>query len=197
MNHRRLLAGLLLTLLFETALPARELLNNGDFELPAYFGWRWDTSGLFPDSANCHLWQSYTFHPDLDREVCVHKILHEWAMLSQVVEVADLNLNFSVSAKLFCKSERPDTGYYACASIVLHYLSEDNSLLGETRIYSHTAGCNWANSPTLHLIPAADTFGWHNYAFNVADELQHLGGVNPIEVRRIRVGLWAYVRNNC
>jgi len=193
----RLFRILILTLAVAGILPARELLVNGTLEEPPNVGWRWDTFGLFADSGNCHLWQSCYFDPDLDREVCVHKILHQWDMLSQTVDVPDVSLNFSVSAKLFCKTERPDTGFYACANVVLYYLGEIDSVLGETRIYAHTGGCDWVDSPMLHLIEAPDTTRWHNYAFNVASELTHLAGVNPSQVRRIKVGLWSYARNNC
>jgi len=178
-------------------LAARELVVNGDFEQPSATGWKWDTFGFFSDTANCHLWQSCYFDPDLDREVCVHKILHQWAMLSQDIDVPSVNLNFSASAKLFCKTERPDTGFYACANLILQYLDSGDSVLGETRIYTHTGGCDWTSSAALHLISALDSTRWHNYSFNVADELGNLSGVNPAQIRRIRVGLWSYARNNC
>jgi hypothetical protein len=181
-----------------SSLSARELLTNGSFEEPALLnGWSWDTFGLFSDSGNTHLWHSYYYDPDLDQEVCAHKILHQWALLSQKTDVPSLDLNFSVSARLFCKTERPDTGYYACACVVLDYLDEQDTVLGETRIYSRTGGCPWTNTATLHLIQAADTNRWHNYTFNVNSELDALPGVNRDLIRRIRVGLWPYVRNNC
>jgi hypothetical protein len=179
------------------ALSGRELVANGDFEQPASPAWKWETFGNFADTANCHLWQSCYFDPDLDREVGVHKTLHQWALLSQDVDVPSVNLNFSAAARLFCKTERPDTGYYACACVILQYLDVNDSVLGETRIYARTGGCDWTSSATLHLIPAPDTTRWHNYAFNVADELGNLPGVNPAQVRRVRLGLWSYARNNC
>ena len=196
-GHLKALAVLIPIILLVGTLPARELLVNGNFEDPARSTWQWDTFGVFNDTGNCHLWQSYVFLPDLDREVCVHKILHQWAMLLQTVEVPGTDLNFSVSAMLFAKTERPDTGYYACANVVLSYLDENDSLLGETRIYVHTDSCDWADSPTLHLIHAPDSTSWHNYAFNLNDELNNLSGVNRSQIRRVRVALWPYVRNNC
>jgi hypothetical protein len=176
---------------------ARELLVNGNFEDPARTTWRWDTFGVANDTGDCHLWQSYYYDPDLDREVCVHKTLHQWAMLSQTVEIPSTNLNFSASAKFFAKTERPDTGYYACANVILSYMDVNDSLLGETRIYVHTGGCDWASTPVLHLIDAPDSTHWHNYAFNVNDELDNLTGVSRSDVTKIRVGVWTYVRNNC
>jgi hypothetical protein len=176
---------------------ARELLVNGDFEDPARTTWRWDTFGNASDTGDCHLWQSYYYEPDLDREVCVHKTLHQWAMLSQTVDVPNTNLNFSASAKLFAKTERPDTGYYACANVIVSYLDANDSVLGETRIYVHTGGCDWKSTSVLHLINAPDSTQWHNYAFNVDNELNNLPGVNRADVTKIRVGLWSYVRNNC
>jgi hypothetical protein len=193
----RIIRTLPLVLLAVGILSAGELVVNGSFEESALSGWRWDTSGVFSDSSNCHLWQSYYFQPDLDREVCVHKILHQWDMLSQNIPITNLDLNFSFSAKLFCKTERPDTGYYACANVVLCYRDENDSALGETRVYTRTGGCDWVNSPTLHLILAPDTTRWHNYSFNLAAELDNLPGVNRSQIRAVRVGLWAYVRNNC
>lgn len=196
-GNLKALVVLIPIILLVGTLPARELLVNGNFEDPARSTWQWDTFGVFNDTGNCHLWQSYVFDPDLDREVCIHKILHQWAMLSQTVEVPGTDLNFSVSAMLFAKTERPDTGYYACANVVLSYLDENDSLLGETRIYVHTDSCDWANTPAFHLISAPDSTRWHNYAFNLDDELNNLSGVNRGQIRKVRVALWPYVRNNC
>lgn len=186
-----------IALVLNSTLSARELVANGDFELGPVKPWQWDTFGFYSDSSNCHLWSSTYFQPDLDREIGVHKILHQWAMLSQTVPVTELNLQFSASAKLFCKTERPDNNYFACACIALEYLDEKDIVLGETRIYSRTGGCPWVNTPTLHLILAPDTNRWHNYSLNITDELSNLPGVERNDIQKIRIALWSYCNDNC
>ncbi|HDQ99727.1 MAG TPA: hypothetical protein ENN51_05540 [candidate division WOR-3 bacterium] len=69
-------------------------------------------------------------------------------------------------------------------------------MLGETRIFSATEGHPWRGSDVLHLIGAPDSLNWHDYRFHVGDELANLPGVNPDDVRAIRVVLLAYVDRN-
>ena len=66
-----------------------------------------------------------------------------------------------------------------------------------SRIYTHTGGCDWTSTTILHLIDAPDSTQWHNYHLNVAAELDNLPAVNRNNVRKVRIGLWSYNRNNC
>jgi len=187
---------LLLAVVFAAAFaPARELVRNGDFELPPDSSWQLYVCGDYPDTGNCRLRRRHEFHPDRDFEVMVHKMLHQGMKLSQRVAIPDLDLGFAVSCRLTAKTERESL--FAAACIGVEYLDSRDSVLGETRILSATPGCTWTSGPVLHLIPAPDSLNWHDYQFNVAAELDNLPGVNRDSIRAVRVGLLAYVENNC
>jgi hypothetical protein len=179
---------------FISVLSGRELIDNGDFELPPDSGWQVIRWGLFPDTGNCRLRYQHSFNPDRDFEVLIHKMLHQGMKLFQRVEITDLNLEFSVSCLLSAKSE--SDSLFAAAAITLEYLNSEDSVLGETRIYSATRGCDWQNSPTLHLISAPDSLNWHDYRFNLRTELGNLPGVDSTQVKGLRVGLLGFVLGN-
>ncbi|MGQ9707957.1 MAG: hypothetical protein ACUVUR_03665 [bacterium] len=172
----------------------RELVNNGDFEFPPDSGWQVVRWGLFPDTGNCRLSWQHSFNPDRDFEVMIHKMLHQGMKLFQRVEITGLDLEFSVSCRLSAKSE--SDSLFAAAAIAIEYLDSKDSVLGETRIYSATRGCDWQNSPILHLISAPDSLHWHDYRFDLRTELENLTGVEPAQVKALRVGLLAYVLGN-
>ncbi len=171
------------------------MIYNGDFELPPDSGWQIVRWGLFPDTGNCRLRWQHSFSPDRDFEVMIHKMLHQGMKLYQRVELLGLDLVFSVDCRLTAKSE--SDSLFAAGAVFLEYLNFEDSVLGETRIYSATRGCNWQNSPTLHLIRSPDSLHWHNYRFNLREELESLPGVNPELVKAIRVGLFGFVLDNC
>ncbi|MCL6466015.1 MAG: hypothetical protein K6T77_04565 [candidate division WOR-3 bacterium] len=154
---------------------------------------RW---GLFPDTGNCRLRWQHSFHPDRDFEVMIHKMLHQGMKLYQRVEINDIeSLAFSVSCRLTAKSE--SDSLFAAAAVCLEFLDNSDSVLGETRIYVATRGCDWQNSPRLHLIPAPDSFHWYDYHFFLRDELESLPGVQPELVKAVQVGLLGFVLGNC
>jgi hypothetical protein len=188
--------GLLLAVLLAVALaPARELVKNGDFELPPDSSWKTYVWGDFSDTGNCHLWYRHELHPDRDFEVMIHKMLHQGMKLSQTVKIPDLDLGFAVSCRLWAKTERESL--FAAGGICLEYMDASDSVLGETRIYAATSGCDWASSPVLHLIRVSDSLNWHDYQFSIASELDNLPGVERDSIRAINVYLMAYVLNNC
>jgi hypothetical protein len=190
-------AGRALVVLLACALAAgaRELVKNGDFELPPDSSWELTVWGEYPDTGNCRLRWLHTFNPDRDFEVMLHKMLHQGMKLSQKIQVPTLDLGFSVSCRLTSKTERESL--FAAACVCLEYLDAADSVLGETRIYSATSGCTWQSGPTLHLIRAPDSLNWHDYRLNVAAELDSLPGIVRSQVCAIRVGLLSYVLNNC
>ena len=53
------------------------------------------------------------------------------------------------------------------------------------------------STTALHLIEAPDSTRWHNYRLNLDSELTHLPGIDKGKIRKVKVGLWPYVRNNC
>lgn len=172
-----------------------ELVRNGDFELAPDSGWQVEVWGEFPDTGNCRLRWQHSFNTDRDFEVMLHKMLHQGMRLVQEVEIPTTELEFSVSARLTSKTERDSL--YAAAAVCVEYLDRRDTVLGETRIYSATRGCDWTSGPFLHLVRAPDSLHWYDYRFNVEDELALLTGVNPDSVRSIRVGLLSFVLGNC
>ncbi|NPV13421.1 hypothetical protein HPY86_00595 [candidate division WOR-3 bacterium] len=183
--------GLLLT-----AVYPRELIFNGDFELPPDSGWQIVRWGLFPDTGNCRLRWQHSFNPDRDFEVLIHKMLHQGMKLYQRVETPSIDsLEFSVSCRLTAKSE--SDSLFAAAAVCLEFLDNEDSVLGETRVYFATRGCDWQNSLWLHLIPAPDSLNWYDYRFLLRDELESLPGVQPELVKAVRIGLLGFVLDNC
>ncbi len=191
------LAAVAVCLLVLTAVLAHaaELLVNGAFEEPPEVGWRYRVWGDFPDTANCRLVWRHDHEPDRDFEILLHKMLHQGAVLSQLVELPTLDAAFSVTCRLTAKTELESL--YAAAAVCVEYIDRHDSVLGETRIYSATRGCDWSNSSRLHLVRAPDSLNWHRYRFILRDELVNLPGVNPDSVRCVRVSLLSFVLGNC
>lgn len=174
---------------------AAELIQNGQFEDPPDVGWRYRTWGEFPDTANCRLAWRHEHDPDRDFEILLHKMLHQGAELSQLVELPTLDAVFSIACRLTSKTELESL--YAAAAVCLQYIDRRDSTLGETRIFSATSGCDWASSSRLHLIRATDSLSWHRYSFVLQDELRNLPAVDPDSVRYVRVALLSFVLGNC
>jgi len=174
---------------------AANLVYNGDFELPADSGWKRLAWGDFADTGNCRVRRTHAFYPDRDYELMLHKMLHQGLQLTQRLPVSDLDLGFGLSARLTSKTERESL--FAAAAVCLEFLGAADSVLGETRIYSATSGCDWRPGPALHLIRAADSLSWHDYRLLVEDELDSLPAVCRDSVRALRVRVLAYVLGNC
>ena len=173
----------------------RELVLNGDFERAPGFGWRDSAWGNFPDTGNCRLRWLHDLEPDRDFEVMVHKMLHQGYRLEQRVDVADLDLGFSASCRLNVKTELESL--YAAGAVCLEYLDRAGTVLGETRIYAATSGCDWQPGPTLHLIEAPDSVNWYDYHLLVDQELDSLPGVPRDSVRSVNVVVLSFVLGNC
>lgn len=126
----------------------------------------------------------------------IHKMLHQGMKLYQRVEVPQIDsVEFSVSCRLTAKTE--SDSLFAVAPVFLEFLDHSDSVLGETRIYIATPGCDWQNGPALHLISAPDSMNWHDYRFPLGEELESLPAVEPERVKAIRVGLLGFVLDNC
>ena len=190
------LKGLLLVVALAAGLaPARELVRNGDFELPPDSSWELSVWGDYPDTGNCRLRWRHDFDADRDFEVLVFKMLHQGMRLSQKVAVPSSDLGFGVSCKLWAKTE--SESLFAAASICVEYLDRSDTVLGETRIYAATSGCDWSSSPVLHLIRVSDSLNWYDYRFNVASELDNLPGVERDSIQAVRVSLLGYILQSC
>jgi len=172
----------------------RELVRNGDFEQWPDSSWTLSVWGDYSDTGNCRLRRRHEFAPDRDFEVQMHKMLHQGMKLSQPVAIPSLDLGFGVSCRLWAKTERESL--FAAACVCLEYLDRFDSTLGETRIYAATSGCDWRNSPVLHLIRVSDSLNWRDHRFHLAAELDNLPGVNRDSIHAVRVSLLGYVKQN-
>jgi len=162
---------------------ASVLLTNGEFELDLSTGWLQATSG-----SNVTINRATTYDPDPDYEAYVYKGSGSgYARLYQVVDIPSTDLEFSVTAKVYAYDNHSSA--WCGAAVVIAYLDEDGLLLGDTRICDRSTQCPWTNTSTHHIIPAVDSF-WHDYAFNIDDELGNLTGVNPADVKKIKVSLF-------
>ncbi len=166
---------------------AGPLLTNGDFEQDLSVGW---TKSEFWPSIYDTTDRATNYNPDPDYEVRVKKYDYAYVKLSQVVDIYTTDLEFSVDAKLYAHEYTPAAPYWATASIILAYLDEDESLLGQTRICYNTPDCPYTNSSTFHMIVVTDPNNWYNYSFNIDDELTNLSGVTPGDIAKIEVALY-------
>ncbi len=161
---------------------AVELITNGDFEQPLTTHWEQITSG-----PNTIINRATHYDPDPDYEVYVYKgIGSGYARLYQTVNIPSTDLDFTVHAKSYVYAS---SSAWAGAAVVISYLDELGFLLGETYICARTTYCPWTNNPTFHIIDISDSL-WHNYGFNINDELSHLSGVNPLDINQIQISLF-------
>jgi hypothetical protein len=171
------------TLLLCLALPvqALELVINGDFEQPLDVGWdQWSAGygATFSRQVDCD--------DDMNYEARLRRGTGNGsAMLYQVVGMPSTDLEFSVDLKAYAMATATA---WAGAGVIVAYLDGDGFTLGETRICSTSPYCPWDTSPTSHIIPVPNNI-WENHAFNLADELTNLPGIDPAEIRWIKLGL--------
>lgn len=170
---------------------ASVLLTNGDFEQPLATGWQLTEAGTYSvvDRAT-------TYHPDADYEACATDSFGNYAKLWQTVDIPTTDLDFAVDAKLYAYDNNADTLCWAAAAIIISYLDGTGTLLGDTKICRFTAPCPWVNSPTCHLIIAPNT-NWNSYAFNIESELSNLPGIDPSDIAKIEVALYAITDHTC
>jgi hypothetical protein len=159
---------------------ASNYVINGDFEQALTTGWTQTTYG-----SGAYIGRSTTYHPDADYEVYVYKPDGSgYARLYQVVDIPTVNLDFSVSAKLYAWDN--NSGSWVGAGVIVGYLDESNALLGVTRICYKDAQCPWYSTSSSHNIQIYDSL-WHDYSFNIASELANLPAVDPEQVDKILV----------
>jgi len=161
------------------------LITNGDFEQDLSIGWAQTLNG-----SNTSILRATNYDPDPDYEAYAYKGTGDgYAKLYQTAHIPTADLDFSASLKLYASSN--STTCWAAGAFVIAYLDDTGDLLGETMICYTSSACTWTNSPTRHLIVAADS-NWHNYAFNINAELENLSGINPVAVARIEVSLYGF-----
>lgn len=183
---------LVITLVFAGFIFADNMLVNGDFELDLTTGWVESSAGAYDT-----ITRGTMYEPDPDYEAYVFKGYGSgFARLAQVINAPSTDLDFSIKAKIYAYDNNADTLCWAASAVIISYLNDLGMLLGDTRICMLTSPCTWQNTPTCHLIPVADSF-WHNYSFNIDDELTNLPGVNPLDIGKIEIALYDTTAHTC
>jgi len=178
---------LIMTLIMWGFVFAVPFLTNGDFEEPFTFTTGWLYNGTYVDYC---VNRGVNYDPDPDYEVYIHTHggFFRYLKLYQTVDIPTTDLEFSVNAKLYAVTYCHPWSW-AGAAVVVSYLDESNSVLGETMICYSIGPCPWTNTDTSHIIEVTDSL-WYSYAFNIEDELANLSGVNQSEIARIQVALY-------
>jgi hypothetical protein len=162
---------------------AWDLVSNGDFEEDLTTGWQQASSG-----SSVYIDRSVTYHPDADYEARTEKGDGSgYAKLYQIMDIPTTDLDFSCSAKMWAYDNHATA--WCGAAVRIYYLNLSSSVLGVTMICMRSTQNPWNNTSTCHIIPVTDSL-WHDYAFNINDELTNLSGVNPSQVARIQIALF-------
>uniref|UniRef100_A0A7C6EGE5 Uncharacterized protein n=1 Tax=candidate division WOR-3 bacterium TaxID=2052148 RepID=A0A7C6EGE5_UNCW3 len=164
-------------------LYAGEFIFNGKFEDSLK---HWNT---YAHGETYTITTDKIYEEDPDSEVYVGRLDKRETAIYQTCYIPGLDLNFSFKVKLYAKSYDTLHPHPAISSIILSYLDVDENIQGETRIFRYAESLYWYPSPVLHLIEISDT-NWFNYTLNIADELSNLPGVNPIDIKKLRVTLY-------
>ncbi|MEO0078431.1 MAG: hypothetical protein ABIK86_05475 [candidate division WOR-3 bacterium] len=177
------------TLLAFSLAASANLLVNGDFEQPFSVGWR-DTVSDF--GGEYRIERSDTLgQPVPGHAARVYKYLAEFASLYQTVDVPGTNLTLEFDARFSI-----GFGSSTCwpvASLWVRYQNAFGAELGNTRFYRHNQYANWVRSDTVSLIEVAENGVWRHYSLDIGRELAtNLRGVNPAQVRKVTIDLFAY-----
>ena len=166
---------------------ASNYIINGDFEQAVNIGWTQTTSG-----AGATVTRNTGYDPDPDYEVYLYKSsgYTGYARLTQTAAIPTCNLNISFNAKVYAWDNY--SGAWAGAEVRIEYLDDSNISLGKTRICQISYDCPWAAAPDCHHIQVSDSM-WHEYNFNLLDELTNIPAVNPNDVAKIKITLNAEV----
>ena len=192
MRKTRTLA-LILALWGSGVLSAQEFLRNGDFEQDLSSGW---TEAVADWDGDHTIDRSVSHHPDPDHEVMVRKYLYGYASLEQTVPVENTHLLLSADLRFQNQCQPNSEGKFSASALRVVYRDADDLILGETRIYHGTENCDWAGSPTLHLV-AAQPSQWIRHRLRVRDELLNLPGVDTSRIAAITLSLYAYSTDAC
>lgn len=164
---------------------ATNYITNGDFEQALSVGWIQSVSGT-----GSIIVRGTTYDPDPDYEVYLYRPTgNGFAQLEQTADIPTTNIDFTVAAKLYAWDN--NVGAWGVGAVVVAYLDDSSSLLGETRICHRSIGCPWQDGPDCHIIDVNDDL-WHTYDFNIAQELANIPAVNPSDVAKVKVSLLAY-----
>ncbi len=165
---------------------AQNLLTNGDFEQDLSVGWT-----IVGEGSGTHTCDRNTaYQPDPDYEAMAYQYDNPGsARLSQRVAVPGIQLQLSFWASFYEAGGSSTCWPAACFQVCYYDLAD--ALLGETRYYYSTYA-DWTPSPTLSLKRITNPV-WAEYTLGIAEELaQNLPGVNPGQVAKVEVALYAY-----
>ena len=178
-----------LLVLFAVAVLAsgQELVLNGDFE-NGLNSWTIEFNngeGAYEVSV-CS-----SYHPDQKNAVRVYKYMRSFANLSQDVEIPDLGVEFSASAKLLA-TKGETSGHYSFAALRVVYISPRGGTLGQTMIMKHVGDHPPENTAWQHVYRVTSD-DWESYRFVLEDELRNnLTGINRANVAGIKLILESY-----
>jgi hypothetical protein len=179
--HRYFLSFLLLVAFSSASV----LIVNGDFEQPLTEGWSETTSG----AGVMEIVRGTGYDPDPDYELYIHKGDGTgYTEVSQIAYIPTTDLEFSVNAKVYAYGTSSQC--WSGAAVCLFYLDASDSVLGWTKICDRTVACPWTSNSSCHAIEATDTM-WHNYSFNLDDELDLVPAVNRLDITKILVSVVA------
>jgi hypothetical protein len=182
----RVLIALCLTGLIGMA--AGNLLTNGDFEQTLDVGW---TDTVVGSVGSSQFERTDTLGQTTGYAARVVKYLASYAALGQTVTVPNTNLTLSFDGRF-----RIGGGSSTCwpvAAMFIRYLDNSGAELGNTKMILHGEFCNWTNSDSAHLIEIEIPEVWQPHTLDVAQEISNnLPGVNPANVKQIRIELFAY-----
>lgn len=187
---QRILLASAFLLFLAGPVAADEFLVNGDFEQPLDVGW---TDTVESSAGSFAFSREDTFgQPTPGYAAKVYKYLAKYASLRQTVDVPDVDLTLNFDARL--KIGGGSSTCWPVASLWVRYQDASGLELGNTRICLSSVYSTWARSDTVSIIEITDTTGaWHNYTLNLRDELTtNLPGINPDNVKKITVDLFAY-----
>jgi len=169
---------------------AGELLVNGDFEQALDVGW---TDTVVNEAGLSRFERADTFgQPTLGSAAKVYKLLARYASLRQTVDVPNVDLTLAFDGRF--KIGGGSSTCWPVASFWVRYADSTGLELGNTRICRSSVYSTWTKSDTVSLIEIPDTTGeWKNYTLDLSEELTaNLPGINPDEVRKITIELYAY-----
>jgi hypothetical protein len=106
----------------------------------------------------------------------------------QVFTIPSTDLDFAANLKLYAWDNDP-ADPWAGAALIVSYHDDFENMLGETFICAFSDNCPWTNTPTRHLITVSDS-SWHPYSFNIDTELSNLPGVDPADIKKVKVSLY-------
>ncbi|UCG42392.1 MAG: hypothetical protein JSU73_11040 [candidate division WOR-3 bacterium] len=182
----------ILSLLLGACALAQEFILNGDFEQPIEPAWTVDSGG----HARATIERDSALHSDPDMELRVHIGLGPgYAGIGQTAFVPGCRLRFSAELCLYAHHYEP--GNWSAASCRVLYLDSSLTTLGETRICYWHQNCPWQSTTTLHIVRTMDS-SWQTWGFDIERELEDfLPGVDPEQVRAVRVVLKDTAETSC